>query len=147
MADLSNYYQRDPRNSDPFQSERFPNNHVKYSALLKPLQWIDSVYGLFGSRPFMTKGALLREFDSAAPLDEYLGTKEELEQARKALLSFCSGIDNNPFLCTVGRLLIKKIELNWLKNRKKVLQHYHLYTTSDLNAHITVNASVFWLST
>ncbi len=125
MTDLSNYCERDPRNSEPTPSERFPNNHVKFSALLKPLEWIDSAYRLFGSQAFMTKDAMLKEFDSAAPLDEYLGTKEELKQGRKLIVSFCEGIDNNPFLSSIGRFLLKKTTLDILKNRKKVLQHYH----------------------
>ncbi len=75
MTDLSNYYQRDPRENGRTPSERFPENHVNFSSLLKPLQWIDSIYGLFGSRAFMTKDAMLKEFDSAAPLDKYLGTE------------------------------------------------------------------------
>ncbi len=125
MTDLSNYYQRDHRNSESTPSERFPNNHVKFSALLKPLQWIDSAYGIFGSRAFMTKDAMLKGFDSAAPLDKYLGTDDELKQNRKLVISFCEGIDNNPFLSSIGRFLLKKIGLNWLKNRKKVLQYYH----------------------
>ena len=86
MTDLSNYYQRDSRNSERTPSGRFPHNHVKYSALLKPLQWIDSAYSLFGSRAFRTMDAILREFDSAAPLDEYLGTEDELKRARMLLV-------------------------------------------------------------
>ena len=125
MTDLSNYYQRDPRNSEATSSERFPDNHVKYSALLKPLEWIDSVYGLFGSRAFMTKKAILAEFDSAAPLDEYLGTEEELRKARMLVVSYCEGYDNNPFISPIGRFLGMKLALNILKNRRKVLQYYH----------------------
>jgi len=125
MADLSNYYQRDHRNNESTPSERFPTNHVKYSPLLRPLQWIDSAYRLFGSQAFTTKDAILKEFDSAAPLDECLGTKHELEDARKLVASFCEGVDNNPFLSPAGRFLHKKITLMWLKNRKKVLQYYH----------------------
>lgn len=125
VTDLSNYYERDPRNSDGALSERYPSNHVKFSVLLKPLQWLDAVYGLFGLRAFRMMGAMLREYDSAAPLDEYLGTKAELEQSRKLVVSFCEGVDNNPFLSTIGRFLNKKISLDFLKNRKQVLQYYH----------------------
>ena len=121
MVDLSNYYQREPIKNDLTPSERFPRNHVKFSALLKPLEWIDSVYGLMGSRAFMTMDALLEEFDSAAPLDEYLGTEKELKQARKLIVSLCEGVDNNPFLSSIGRFLLKKTVLDVLKNRKRVL--------------------------
>ncbi|MCK5105652.1 MAG: hypothetical protein KAR17_22665, partial [Cyclobacteriaceae bacterium] len=81
MVDLSNYYQREPVKIESSTSERYPSNHVKFSGLLKPLQWIDSAYRLFGLRAFMTMDAMLKEFDSAAPLDEYLGTEEELRKA------------------------------------------------------------------
>jgi len=125
MTDLSNYYQRDPRDSKPIPSERSPENHVKFSGLLKPLEWIDRVYGLFGSRAFTGKKAILAEFDTAAPLDKYLGTEEELRKARMVVVSYCDGCDNNPFISSIGRFLGKKLALNILKNRRKVLQYYH----------------------
>jgi len=125
MIDLSNYYQRDPRDIDSTLSERFPNIHVKFSAILKPIEWVYSVYGLFGSQAFKLKKELLKEFDSVAPLDEYMGTEEELNQIRALLISTCEGIDNNPFISPIGRFLIKKMGLNAIKTRKKVLQYYH----------------------
>jgi hypothetical protein len=125
MTDLSNYYEQDCRNIKNAPSERFPNNHVKYSVLLKPLKLLDRVYSLFGLEAFLTMNAMLKEFDSAVPLDEYLGTKEELAKSRKLLVSFCEGSDNNPFLSSIGRFLFKKIGLNILKKRKEVLQFYH----------------------
>lgn len=137
MADLSNYYQQDYRNSKDTSSERFPRNHVKFSALLRPLQWIDSAYGLFGSRAFMTMNAMLREFDSADPLDHCLGTKKELKQNRNLIASFCEGVDNNPFLSPIGRFLLKKNVLEILKNRKRVLQYYH-----SNKKYITANGNV-----
>lgn len=125
MIDLSNYYQRSPQKLNSTPLERFPNNHVKFSALLKPIEWIDSLYGLFGYQAFNLKKDLLKEFDSAAPLDEYMGTEEELSQIRALLTSTCEGIDNNPFISSIGRFLIKKMGLNAIKTRKKVLQNYH----------------------
>lgn len=125
MTDLSNYYQRDPRNHEATPSERFPDNHVKFSALLKLLEWIDRAFRLLGSRAFRAKKALLTEFDRAAPLDEYLGTEEELRKARRLVVSYCEGVENNPFISSIGSFLGKKLALNILKNRKKVLQYYH----------------------
>ena len=80
MADLSNYYQREPVKNESIASERYPRNHVKFSALLKPLEWIDSIYHLFGNRSFMITEDMLAEFDCAAPFDAYLGTEMELKQ-------------------------------------------------------------------
>lgn len=125
MSDLSNYYQQDPRSNEAIGSERFPNNHIQFSAILKPLQWLDNVYRIFGSHMFMTKHAILKEFDAAAPLDDCLGSQEELKEVRKLIVSYCEGIDNNQFLSTIGRFLLKTISLNTLKNRRNVLQFYH----------------------
>jgi hypothetical protein len=125
MVDSSKYYHRDPRELDAALLGRVPRNHVKYPVFLKPLEWIDGAYGLFGSHAFKIKASLLKEYDSAAPLDDYLGTKDELERTRQSVVSYCEGIDSNPFLSPVGRFLLKKISLNWLENRKKVLRFYH----------------------
>jgi len=125
MIDLSNYYQREPVKSESTTSERYPGNHVKFSPLLNPLEWIDYFYGIFGSRAFLTTKKLLKEFDSVAPLDAYLGTEEELKQLRTLVLSCCEGLDNNPFLSSIGRFLFKKMALDMLKKRKKVLTYYH----------------------
>jgi len=125
MADLSNYYQRGPVKSESTTSERYPGNHVKFSPLLAPLRWIDGVYSMFGSRAFMTTKEMLKEFDSAAPLDKYLGKTEDLKDMRELLISYCHGIDNNPFLSSVGRFLVKTISTDALKNRKRVLKYYN----------------------
>jgi len=124
-VELSNYYQGEYQNSKSTASERFPINHVKFSPLLRPLQWIDSAYGLFGSRPFSIMKAMLKEFDRIAPLDEYIGTRNELIQIRNVAALFCKSIDNNPYLSPIGRFLFKKLSLNILKNRNRVLQYYH----------------------
>ncbi|NQU06565.1 MAG: sulfotransferase [Calditrichaeota bacterium] len=116
MTDLSNYYQRDPRNSESTPLERFPKNHVKFSESLKPIS---------DSPAEMMMDEMLKEFDSAAPLDKYLGTEEELKQLRKLVALFCEGFDNNPFISIIGRYIRKVMVLDNLKNRKKVLQYYH----------------------
>jgi len=125
MVDLPNYYQRKPNQIESKASERFPRNHVKFSPLLKPLKWIDRVYGLFGKRAFMTRDEMLKKYDSVAPLDRCLGSEEEILQLKKIIESFWEGIDNNPFLSVYGRFLLKKSGLAMLKNRKRVLQFYH----------------------
>ncbi|MBU0991471.1 MAG: sulfotransferase [Proteobacteria bacterium] len=129
MPDFSNYYGQFPQNGKDIPMERFPNNHVKYSSVLKPVEWIDAIYRAFNSQAFRLKKTLLKEFDSAGHLDHYVGTKEEINDIRDLIISFCDGFDNNPFLSPVGRFLLKKIVLNWLKNRKKVLQYYHANKT------------------
>ena len=124
MNDLKNYYERAPVKNESNPHDRYPRNHVNFSWLLKPLQWIDGFYSKFGSKVIVTNNAMLKEFDRAAPLDKYLGTMENLKDMRELLVSYCHGIDNNPFLSSIGRLLIKTISLDALKNRKKVLQFF-----------------------
>jgi hypothetical protein len=122
--DLSNYYECDPQIGLKDSSGRYSTNHVKYSALLKPLAWFDAVQSMIGSGAFKIKDAMLKEFDSAAPLDQYLGTDEDLKENRDLIISFCDGVDNNPYLSSIGRFLTKKMIVDWLKNRKKVLKYY-----------------------
>ncbi len=126
MNDLSNYYCRSDFNKyDYASSERFPANHVRPSALLKPVQWVDNVYSFVGTRAFKSTQTVLKAFDSAAPFDKYLGTPAELKQVRNAVQSFCQGIDNNPFLTSGYRFINKKTLVGYLESRKKVLEYYH----------------------
>jgi hypothetical protein len=125
VTDYSNYYQRDPQPSLA-GSARFPKNHVKYSNILKPIEWIDNAYGLFGTQAFRFKKVMLREFDRIAPLDEYIGSRDELNKIRNLVMLFCESIDNNPYLSPIGRMLVRRLSLLGLKNRNKVLKYYHL---------------------
>jgi len=124
MNNLKNYYERIPVTHDTNTSDQYPRNHINFSAILKPLQWIGNFYELFNSKAFMSKKAMLKEFDSAIPLDKYLGTEEDVNQMRQLLISYCHGIDNNPFLSSIGRFLVRTTGLDAIKNRKKVLQFY-----------------------
>ena len=92
---------------------------------MKPIEWIDWVSRLFGARAFKLEKAVLRNFDSAAPLDRVLGSKEELRRLRDVVESFCRNIDCNPFLSPIGRFLIKKLTVRATKKRKEVLRNYH----------------------
>ncbi|MFH1053110.1 MAG: sulfotransferase [Candidatus Woesearchaeota archaeon] len=123
MTDLQNYYQCHRQNGEP--PERFPDNHVKFSPLLKPLEWVDRAYGLFGSKAFKVRDAMLEEFDSAAPLDAHLGTPEDVRHVRDLVELFGKGIDDNPFISSIGRFLIRENSLGLLKNRRQTLQFYH----------------------
>jgi hypothetical protein len=98
---------------------------VQFSPLLKPIEWIDRIYGHLGSHAFAIKDRLVKEFDRAAPLDSLLGTQQELARLRNVLVLFAEGIDNNPYLSPVGRFLIRHMALNLLKNRRRVLVFYH----------------------
>lgn len=142
MTDDSNYYNRDPRASSLAGSAaRFPKNHVQYSKLLKPVEWIDSAYGLFGAQAFRFKKVILKEFDRIAPLDEYLGSRDELDQVRHLVRLFCESIDANPYLSPIGRMILRRIALGALKNRNNVLEYYHS-NKSYIEAHGKIRAPV-----
>jgi len=124
MTDSSNYHQVEPNQQRDSSSNCYPGNHVKFSPLLAPIKWIDGLYSLFGSKAFMSKKEMLKEFDIAAPLDKYIGEQEDLTTMRQLVISACDGLDNNPFLSSTGRFLLKKISTDSIKNRKKILQFY-----------------------
>lgn len=121
---ISNYYQSEPGNSIRTDSARYPNNHVKFSPVLQMLQLVELGYRLFGSDAFMMSESILKAFNSAAPYDMHQGTDQELNYVRALLTSYCSGIDHNPNISSIGRYLLKTMGLNMLKNRNKVLRFY-----------------------
>ena len=124
MNSDKNYYESAPAKNNSNPTDRYPRNHVKFSKLLRPVGWIGAIYDKFGSRAFTSINPMLKEFDRSAPLDKYLGTKEDVTEMRELLKSYCNGIDKNPFLSSIGRLLIKTISLDAIKNRKKVLEFF-----------------------
>jgi hypothetical protein len=99
---------------------------VRYSKLLKPVEWIDSIYSLFGSQAFRFKKGVLREFDRIAPLDKYMGSRDALDKIRNLVMLYCESIDDNPYLSPIGRKILRRIALGGLMTRNKVLEYYHL---------------------
>jgi len=119
-----NYFQRPATQVDPPDTARFPSNHVRYSAKLKPVEWLNAVHVRMHSGPLSIERAVLAAFDRAHPMDACLGTVEELTCLRSALVSFVQGIDRNPHLLGIGRVLIKKILTKQLAARCAVLTFY-----------------------
>jgi hypothetical protein len=132
MVSQSNYYQHYPNDRNLSSADRFPTNHVQFATILRPIQWIDKIYAKLGLRAFALNKAMLHEFDSAAPLDRYLGTESELAHNRNLIISLCTGIDENPLLSPTGKFLLKQIALRTLQHRKLVLKYYstHIDTIS-----------------
>jgi hypothetical protein len=93
--------------------------------MLKLIHWIDNIFRLFGSKAFKKTNSVLKVFDSASPLDENLGTDDDLKQLRNLVKSYSEGIDNNPFLSSMGRYIIHSNTIKFLKARKDVLEYYH----------------------
>jgi hypothetical protein len=120
---LDNYYEQFP-NRHAAEPARFPRNHVRYSALLRPLEWLNALHVRLGVSPLSTTQAALRVFDSAAPFDAVLGSADELADLRSALVLQQEGIDRNPYVSGIGRVLCKKLGLGLLETRRAVLAHY-----------------------
>jgi len=125
MNNERNYYECQPDRANTNETERFPANHVRYSWLLRPLNWIESSMKPGNFRPFLLKNVMLAEFDRAAPLDSVLGSAQELAQTRRLVELAGAGFDQNPFLSPAGRLLLKLFTMGLMRNRRRVLEHYH----------------------
>ena len=119
-----NYFQRPAAQADAADPGRFPRNHVRYAAKLKPIEWLNTVHLRIPPRPLSIERAVLAEFDRAHPMDACLGTAEELSSLRSCLVSFAQGIDRNPHLLGIGRLVIKKLLTKNLAARCAVLKFY-----------------------
>jgi len=62
-------------------------------------------------------------------------------QNRHLVALFCEGVDGNPYLSPMGRFLLKRIAIEQLKKRKKVLQYY--YTNKEfIDTHGQLKAPV-----
>ena len=86
-----NYFQRPATQVDPPDTARFPSNHVRYSAKLKPVEWLNAVHVRMQSGPLSIERAVLAAFDRAHPMDACLGTVEELTCLRSAPRLLCAG--------------------------------------------------------
>ena len=123
-ATSENYFQRSAAQVELAETARFPRNHVRYPAKLKPIEWLNALHVRMQSGPLATERAVLAAFDLAHPMDACLGTEEERSCLRSAVVSFVKGVDRNPYLLGIGRVLIKKFLTERLKARCAVLKFY-----------------------
>lgn len=121
----TNYYERNSQTTRDGNETRHPTNHVQFSSILRPLDWLDRLIGEDRFRPFSLSKIMLAEFDRGSAFDSVLGTKQELSDTRKLVEIAANGFDNNPHLSPSGRLLLKLFSMNLLKNRHRVLTFYH----------------------
>src|SRR5262249_7287063 len=63
---LDDYYERLPSASEAADSARFPKNHVRYSKLLQPLEWLNAWHVRTGRSPLSMERAVLDAYDNAA---------------------------------------------------------------------------------
>jgi len=120
---LGGYYAHFPESNELAASGRFPRNHVRFPAKLKPLEWLNALHVRTG-RGLSMEAAILAAFDGAAPYDTCLGTPEELQILRSVLATMVRGLDQNPNLLGIGRLLVKQFAIHYLTGRNAVLQYY-----------------------
>lgn len=120
------HYHVDP--STHADAPRYPRNFVRYSPLLAPVTWLDRAARRLRGHPAPRLGdRLIRAFDATGPLDPRWGSAQELELLRSNLRAFSRGIDDNPHISAIGRLLLGKIMLGHLDNRAKVIAYYEAH--------------------
>ncbi|HTM35110.1 MAG TPA: sulfotransferase [Terriglobales bacterium] len=124
MTSSGNYYQTPSTARDPADQGRFPRNHVRYPARFKPVEWLNALHVRMGVSPLSIEKAVRAAYDSAAPYDAHLGTTEELGRLRAMVVTLARGLDDNPYLLGVGRVLVKKLLTDRLNARNAVLRHF-----------------------
>src|SRR5215471_12434527 len=102
MTGPDSYYQTPSTTREPADQARFPRNHVRYPARLKPIEWLNALHVRVGRSPLSVEKAVLAAYDSAAPDDAQLGTPEELRRLRDLVITLARGIDGNPYLLGIG---------------------------------------------
>jgi len=123
MANSDGYYQHFPTPNESADTTRYPRNHVRYAAKLKPLEWLNALCGHKTRGPLSIERRALAAYDRAAPYDACLGTAEELRRLRGLIRIMTRGLDRNPYLLGIGRLLAKKLVVNRLNARCAVLNY------------------------
>jgi len=124
MKTPGNYYQTPSTVHEPADQARFPRNHVRYPFRVKPIEWLNALHVRMGRSPLSIEKAVCEAYDSAAPDDAQLGTPEELSRLRALVSALARGIDDNPYLLGIGRVLVKKLLTDRLKARGEVLRHF-----------------------
>src|SRR5215471_8652127 len=124
MTGPDSYYQTFSTVREPAEQARFPRNHVRYPARLKPIEWLNALHVRRVGRPLSIEKAVRAAYDSAAPHDAHLGTPEELSRLRDLVITLARGIDDNPYLLGIGRVLVKKLLTDRLHARCAVLRHF-----------------------
>lgn len=122
---MARYYQVDPSTADGDTTGRYPRNHVRYSKLFLPVRWFDKTKkALTGSSAFNLTKATLKEFDKPGDLHPRWGSSKDIRAIRDCLEMFATGIDNNPYISSIGRMLIKTVYLTYLRNRTEFIRFY-----------------------
>lgn len=122
---MPHYYHVDPSKTAGDTSGRYPGNHVKFSKLLAPVRWLDNTKrALTGSSAFNLTRTMLKEFDKPGDLHPRWGSKKDIRVLRDCVEMFATGIDKNPYISPIGRMLLKGIYVAHLRNRTALIKFY-----------------------
>lgn len=92
---------------------------------LRSLLWRDSLSRALTERPTCRiDGTLLEAFDAVEAPAERWGTTEEIGVLRANLKLFSDGVDQNPYVSPIGRMLITAIAKGHLDNRAATVAYY-----------------------
>jgi len=120
-----NYYHVDPATTRGDATGRYPHNYVKFPWFLKPVEWWASMSrALTGRTAYLLKDSLLKAFDSVdAPAGRW-GTAEELGVLRQCIEIASRNFDGNPYISPIGRVVIKIMVSEPIKNRAETIKFY-----------------------
>ena len=122
---MAHYYHVDPSTSVSDTTGRYPRNHVKFPKFLAPVRWIDRAKkAATGSSAFNLTNAMLKEFDKPGALHSRWGSAKDIQVLRDCVEMFATGIDNNPYISSIGRMLLKGIYTAHLRNRTALIAFY-----------------------
>lgn len=122
---------------------RYSRNFVRFSPMLRPLAWVDTISQMLRGKPAPLLGEdLVKEFDAVGPLHPRWGTEAELEVLRRSLRLFSQKIDTNPGISPIGRFLIATIMRGHLRNRAEAIAFYEKNRTF-IETHGKYDAPIF----
>ncbi|WP_370400761.1 sulfotransferase family protein [Sulfitobacter sp. JB4-11] len=122
---MTTYYHVDPSTTRGDTSGRYPGNHVRYPGFLAPVGWVYAAKkALTGTGAFKLRDPMLKAFDKPRPLHPRWGTAQELNALRDCVAMFADGIDNNPHISPIGRLLLRTVFVAHLKNRSSFIKFF-----------------------
>ena len=118
------YFQQTPSKNKQSAPDYIAYNYVRFPWFVKALLIFEKVITYFGFTPFLLKDSMRRAFDATGTLDKRWGSEKELGRARAVIEAFSEGLDNNPNISIVGRLMYQRTSRSVLQSRQKVIAHY-----------------------
>ncbi|MDE2597535.1 MAG: sulfotransferase [Sphingomonadales bacterium] len=117
------YYQVDPRLSRRDRSGRYPANFVRFPWYLRLIGPASRLPALASHRLLCLSEHLPPLFDRVQPGADW-GTAEQIARLRDLLLHYCRGIDDNPHISAVGRLMIGQMARGYLIARARTVRFF-----------------------